>query len=101
MADQCYLIHFDRPYKHARHYLGYSHDLPARLAAHAAGTGARLMQVVQQAGITWQLARTWKGGRTLEARLKRNHSGVQLCPICKQAAFLTALGFDLWTSPFE
>ncbi len=101
MADQCYLIHFDTPYKHARHYLGYSHDLAARLAAHQSGAGARLMEVINQAGITWQLARTWRGGRDLESRLKRQHSGVKLCPICKQVAFLAAIGFDLYTSPLE
>ena len=66
-----YLIHFTEPYRHAAHYLGYSDDIPARLAAHAAGRGARLMEVITQAGIGWQLARTWPGkGRTEERRLK-------------------------------
>ncbi len=53
-----YLIHFDKPYRHARHYLGYTDDLDARLAAHANSNGARLMEVIVEAGITWQLART-------------------------------------------
>jgi site-specific DNA-cytosine methylase len=29
-----YLLHFDRPYKHARHYLGWAESLDARLAVH-------------------------------------------------------------------
>src|SRR4029453_11119618 len=35
--------------------------LPARLTAHTAGRGARLMEVVSEAGIGWQLARVWPG----------------------------------------
>ena len=36
-----YLLHFDRSYRHARHYLGYTENLDARLAAHRAGAAAR------------------------------------------------------------
>jgi hypothetical protein len=36
-----YLLHFSAPYRHARHYTGWTDDLPARLTAHAAGRGAR------------------------------------------------------------
>jgi len=35
-----YLLHFDRSYRHARHYLGYTEDIEARLAAHRAGRGS-------------------------------------------------------------
>ncbi len=77
-----YLIHFDKPYRHAQHYLGYTNDLDARLAAHASGNGARLMEVVANAGITWRLAQTWAGGRELERRLKRQKNSPRLCPIC-------------------
>ncbi len=45
-----YLIHFDIPYKHARHYLGWSHDLDQRLQQHQSGNGSRLIEVVSQAG---------------------------------------------------
>lgn len=47
----CYLIHFERPYRHARHYLGWTVDLEARLAKHRAGNGARLLRVATAAGI--------------------------------------------------
>jgi len=77
-----YLIHFNVPYKHARHYLGSCDDLQARLARHKAGNGARLMEVVKNAGITWQLARTWEGGKGKERELKRQKNSPRLCPIC-------------------
>ena len=35
-----YLLHFERSYRHARHYLGYSDNLAARLDAHRAGQGS-------------------------------------------------------------
>ena len=32
-----YMLHFDQPYKHARHYTGWTEDLLDRLDRHAAG----------------------------------------------------------------
>jgi predicted GIY-YIG superfamily endonuclease len=79
-----YLLHFDRRYQHAGHYLGYSPNIPARLREHAAGGGARLTQVVKAAGIGWTVARTWPGAtRRDERRLKRRGSSRRHCPICK------------------
>jgi predicted GIY-YIG superfamily endonuclease len=78
-----YLLHFDRPYKHARHYIGWALDLDTRLAEHAAGRGARLLQVVHHAGIGWTLARTWAGvTRIRERQLKRRGGASRCCPLC-------------------
>ena len=77
-----YLLHFDRPYKHARHYTGTASDLEARLAEHQAGRGARLLQVAKAAGISWTLARTWPGGRTRERQLKTQGGASRRCPEC-------------------
>ncbi|MBB5085041.1 putative GIY-YIG superfamily endonuclease [Nonomuraea endophytica] len=33
MTGTVYLLHFAQPYRHARHYLGWTTDLQARLAA--------------------------------------------------------------------
>jgi predicted GIY-YIG superfamily endonuclease len=77
-----YLLHFDQPYRHATHYTGWSEDLPARLAEHAAGRGARLIAVIQSAGIGWKLARTWSGTRAFERRLKRQGGASRRCPLC-------------------
>lgn len=80
-----YLIHFERPYKHARHYLGYAKHLEARLEHHRNGTGARFLQVVNEAGIEWEVVRTWEGDHSLERRLKaRKNAPRELCPICRE-----------------
>lgn len=83
-----YLIHFDRPYKHARHYLGWAKSLSLRLQHHENGTGARLLQVVKAEGIGWKLARVWVGNRALEKRLK-GHGSPRYCPICAANGSLT------------
>jgi len=57
-------------------------DLHARLAAHRDGRGARLMEVITAAAISWQLARTWPGGRDRERAIKNRHEAPRLCPIC-------------------
>ncbi len=77
-----YLIHFERPFKHATHYLGYAANLEARLAEHRAGQGARLLAVIQAAGIDWTVARTWVGGRTRERQLKNQGGKARMCPMC-------------------
>ena len=77
-----YLLHFSKPYKHAKHYLGSANDLSVRLQQHNAGQGARLTQVVREAGIDLILARTWAGSRQFERKLKRQHNSPRLCPIC-------------------
>jgi hypothetical protein len=93
-----YLIHFDQPIGDptnprgfASHYTGWTLDLPARLVDHAAGRGARLMQVVGELGIGWQLARIWTGTRTRERSLKRSGGAARRCPVCQ----LTRLGLAL------
>ena len=46
-----YLLCFDRSYRHARHYLGYTENLEARLAAHRAGRGSPLVAAAVRDGI--------------------------------------------------
>ena len=77
-----YLVHFERRYRHAGHYTGWTDDLAGRLAEHAAGRGARLLAVVREAGIGWQLARTWSGTRAHERRLMRRGGASRRCPLC-------------------
>jgi predicted GIY-YIG superfamily endonuclease len=80
------LIHFNRPYHHAKHYLGYSEHLGKRITDHLAGIGARLLEVIIDAGIEWKLVRTWPGDRELERRLKNRKEAPKLCPICNPKA---------------
>ena len=49
MATAVYLLHFDRPFKHARHYVGFFEDadkVASRLQRHADGDGAALTRAV-------------------------------------------------------
>ena len=78
-----YLLHFERPYCHARHYLGFTANLQRRLQKHRSGQGARLISVISDAGIGFQLVRTWSGDRALERQLKRRKNSPVLCPICR------------------
>lgn len=78
-----YLIHFDRPYRHACHYMGFTNDLAKRMDTHRAGKGARLMEVVTLAGIKLRPVRVWYGGtRSIERRFKLQHHLSRLCPLC-------------------
>jgi hypothetical protein len=79
-----YLIHFDRPLHHARHYLGYCADgtLEVRLIRHRAGRGARLLAVLRELNIGWRVVRVFEGDRKYERRLKSG-SRVRLCPVCR------------------
>ena len=77
-----YLLHFDRPYRHARHYCGWTTDLDTRLAQHRSGHGARLIAVITAAGIGFTLARTWAGTRSRERQIKRQGGLSRCCPDC-------------------
>lgn len=93
-----YLLHYEKRYGHAQHYLGASKDVEARIAAHKAGNGGKLPQMFAEAGIGVQVARIWKTATKAEAfaledKLKgrTTHNGkrsggkrnVQLCPVCQ------------------
>lgn len=94
-----YLIHFEQAFigkqknpnakklPIAKHYLGWTLDLPARLREHQSGKGGKLMAAVSASGIKWRVARTWENAtRTRERQLKNKGSACRLCPICKEAA---------------
>jgi len=79
-----YLLHFDKPYKHAQHYLGWTSDLDRRLKSHEDGNRERcvLTYVIHKAGITWKLVRTWDGPLAMEKKLKALKNSRLLCPVC-------------------
>jgi hypothetical protein len=82
----CYLLHFDQRYAHAGHYTGFAEGsrLLTRLGEHQGGRGARLLEVITQAGIGFRLARTWPGvTRARERQLKRQGGASRYCPICQ------------------
>ena len=77
-----YLLCFTEPYRHARHYVGWTEDLLDRLDRHAAGHGARLIEVITQAGIGFTLVRICEGTRTTERAIKNAGGAVRYCPAC-------------------
>jgi predicted GIY-YIG superfamily endonuclease len=84
-----YLLHFDRPYKHAKHYIGMTTITAARrIERHRLGDGARLLQVVKAAGIGFTCARVWRCHSTTEAwtleRQLKQRSATRHCPICRR-----------------
>jgi predicted GIY-YIG superfamily endonuclease len=81
-----YLLHFDRPLVHARHYVGWTTDLEARLDEHGGSNGSALMRAVKDAGIGWTLARTWTGDRDHERRIKRAGGKTRICPVCRHGS---------------
>ncbi len=92
-----YLVHINVPLAHGvskagnpmttQHYLGYTSDLVGRMMDHADGRGARLLQVCNERGIRWQLARIWEGaGRKFERHLKNYKNSARLCPVCSPDA---------------
>lgn len=78
-----YLLHFARPFHHAKHYLGLAGDVSSRMAEHVAGRGARIMEAVTAAGIEWEVAAIGRGTRLVERRLKLNKYAPRICPICR------------------
>lgn len=82
-----YLICFDRHFGHARHYIGYSKDecFEQRIECHKKGCGSRLLRAVTQAGIDWQVVRTWPGeDGNFERYLKRQKHAERYCPVCQE-----------------
>jgi hypothetical protein len=82
-----YLLHFSKPFGHAKHYVGVTkRGIEERVKEHQSGTkGAHLCKLVRQAGIDLILARVWiQVPRYFELKLK-NRGKASVCPICKAA----------------
>ena len=86
LSGTVYLLHLSEPFGHARHYTGFAagggRGLARRLAAHGTARGARLLAAAREAGITWELARTWPGTRSRERQLKIQGGAARRCPLC-------------------
>ena len=81
----CYLLHLDQPYCSGRHpgaghYVGYSDNIPERIATHRKGQGSPLLAAALAAGIDFRLVRIWPGAdRRFERKLHNRH-GSRLWP---------------------
>lgn len=79
-----YLLHFEPAYRTARHYLGFtSGAVGDRIRRHIEGKGSPLVAAASAAGSAIYLGRTWRGGRDLEAALKRRKNAAKLCLVCQ------------------
>lgn len=80
-----YLVHMARALNGARHYLGFSTNVPQRVKAHKAGRGSPLLGAATKRGISWKVVRTWrKRDGYFEQELKRKNELKELCPLCKK-----------------
>lgn len=82
-----YLIHFDKKYYHAQHYIGFVdepiHKLEKRIEYHKKGRGSKLLKVLVEKGIEFSVVRTWPDGdRNFERSLKNKKKASRFCPIC-------------------
>lgn len=85
-----YVLHFEPPYLHARHYVGFTPDANAdrRVGEHlAAGSkGSPLVAAAVRAGCEVKLAHAFPGaGRDFEANLKARRDVRKWCPCCATA----------------
>ena len=78
-----YLLHFEKPLHHAKHYVGCTKDVEKRLERHRKAPTPKIMQALKKKGIDFRLARVWKGkGKHFERRIKNRKEAPALCPIC-------------------
>jgi hypothetical protein len=91
-----YLVHLERrmgsshPRGGARHYVGTTINLAQRLETHRAGKGARMLAAANQRGISYDVVRTWPGGRDVERQLKRQRNAPRMCPTCVPSREVTS-----------
>lgn len=90
LVPDLFLLHWDPPYHHASHYLGYAKGLGR--GAHYADQIARgvkigpheLVMAAQQAGCVIQVADVFVGAsRPEQRRMRANGSLSRFCPICR------------------
>ena len=77
-----YLIHFDTPYYHARHYIGFTNNITKRVEKHKRGTGSKLLRALREVNIPFHVVKTWEGDRKQERKLKNNKNALRICPVC-------------------
>ena len=79
-----YVLHFGRPYHHARHDVGIAldGDVRRRMREHLRGQGSPLVRAVAAAGIDIHLVLQVLGDRGLERKMHNRH-GTRICPLCR------------------
>jgi len=93
-AAVVYVVRLRRPLCHARHYVGWTCDLPARVREHLSGQGSALLNAANAYGIGWDVVQviacpSWKAAQALEQYVKRYRRVERWDPVARRAA-----GFD-------
>lgn len=85
-----YIIHFEKPFHHAKHYIGMTGEgLLERFKRHKQGGGAKITSAVVKAGIKLRCLmkigefETAGEARQFEIRLKKRKESKRFCSICK------------------
>jgi predicted GIY-YIG superfamily endonuclease len=80
-----YLLHFDRPFGHAKHYTGWAADVDHRIGEHMDGVShsANLVRKAAADGIGFAVARVWPNKtRNDERAMKKQGGASRRCPLC-------------------
>lgn len=98
-TDFIYILHFQQPRYHARHYTGSTTDLLRRLDEHWTGKGSRLTQALYRDAQDWTLAALYSlkqpnpldlSIREIEQAVKASANAPRHCPICQGPLFTKA-----------
>jgi hypothetical protein len=84
-----YLLHFDRPFKHARHFVGATKSvttIKALLQGSATNVQSPLVDAARADGVAFVVARTWLNGYARTNDLPNRHNLGVLCPVCQLGA---------------
>jgi len=81
-----YILHFDPPLKHARHYVGFTErSVLTRINEHLSGhaAGSPLVKAALESGSEVKIGRIFRNGdRELERKIKRGKNTKCCCPLC-------------------
>ncbi len=96
-----YILHFEKPFKHARHYIGWAKDVKKRLKEHTNGNrkSCVLTHELKKAGIGFVVAQLIPGTRNDERTLKNRKNTPRLCPICNGTYKENSLLLELISPP--
>lgn len=79
---EVYIVHLHTPLGHARHYVGWSKKVRARLHYHRCNQGSNFLRVCNERGIDYTLCVRFAGTRADERRLKNTNNTARYCPYC-------------------
>ena len=77
-----YLLHFDQPYRHAKHYTGWTEDLLDRLDRHAAGAAPAWSRSSGKPGSASPWSASAKAPARTERAIKNAGGAARYCPAC-------------------